>query len=394
MIDQIQQQKFQEFILRHKEGNVQDLALAFHGKVDFDLNLALQQIKGRQKAKYKLPLWAKTDSVVFPPGLNLQQSSSEKTAQYKSAILNGQSSVDLTGGFGIDSYFISKSVDNHTYVEPNESLATIAKHNFNALEATNIEVKQTTCEEFLDGLAGQDSWDWIYIDPSRQNEGKQVFFLEDYGPNVVDLQDAFFERADNILIKTSPILDIKDGLRKLKWVKAVHVIAVDNDVKEVLFRMERNVEVEPDIICFNQGKNGAHLFNFKYSHEQHPARLGSIKTYLYEPNASILKAGAFQSIANQYGLTKMHSNTHLYTSENHVPHFPGRTFKINRQVGYDPKSIKKEISEGKANIAVRNFPYSVEQIRKKTRLKDGGEVYLFGVTNIDNKPVVLICEKG
>ena len=389
-MEPFEDKNFQDFIEKHKNDEVKTLALRYYQKVNFDLNIALQQIQGLQKSKSKLPMWYNTKNIIFPPNLNVQQSSSEQTAHYKANLLRYSSSIDLTGGFGVDSYFFAKNNAQHTYIEPNQQLFEIAQHNFEQFQFSNIICICSTTEFFLE--TNNQHFDCIYIDPSRRKEGKQVFLLEDYSPNVVTLQEHFFKIAPIILIKTSPILDIKNTLNTLKTVQEVHIVSVDNEVKEVLYLLNKNYTNSPKIIAVHIQKDKTDVFSFHFSEEkQQLASFSEPKNYLYEPNASILKAGGFNSIGNFYNLKKLHQNTHLYTSDTLIP-FEGRVFEIIEKATFEPKILKK-LTAGKANIAVRNFPYSVEEFRKKTGIKDGGNIYLFGIIDIQNKPLVLLCKK-
>lgn len=350
-----------------------------------------QQIEGKQKAQKKLPLWYATENILFPPKLNLEQTSSEQTAAYKAALVSGARLIDLTGGFGIDAYYFSRKVTNVAHCELNAELSDLAAHNAKILETNNLTTYQGDSFEVLKN--SKQHFDWIYIDPSRRNDAKgKVFLLEDCLPNVPDNLAFLFKHADRILLKNSPILDIQSTINVLQYVKEIHIVAVQNEVKELLFVLEKNYEGDVKVIAVNLQKENTQHFEFNMgSREQ--ANYAAPRTYLYEPNAAILKSGGFQQIANHYGVDKIHQHSHLYTHDKLLSDFPGRIFLIEEILPYDKKRLLKVLPEKKANISIRNFPESVAQIRKKTKIKDGGSVYLFFTTNLENKRIVLKCRK-
>lgn len=349
-----------------------------------------QQIGSRLKAKQKLPTWYTKTGIYYPPTLNLEQTSSEATAIYKSNLVSGDTLIDLTGGFGIDDYFFSKKMKNVIHCELNPELSKIATHNFEVLKAKNIKTISGDSIEILKecGIA-----DWIYIDPSRRHDSKgKVFFLEDCLPNVPENIDLLFAKGEHIVIKTSPLLDIQIGIKALKHVKEIHIVALDNDVKELLWVLDQDFSGDINIKTVNLQKNGNQEFSFLLNREvQQSLNLGTPKTYLYEPNSAILKSGGFLSIANTLELEKLHQHSHLYTSEKKID-FPGRCFKVISVHPYQKKTLSK-LGITKANITTRNFSESVAAIRKKFKIKDGGENYLFFTTNSEHKKVIIQCKK-
>jgi len=348
------------------------------------------QVVAKNKCQNKLPTWFRTENIYYPNKLNIEQTSSEITAEYKSNLVFGNSLIDITGGFGVDAYYFSQKVKNITHCEINEELSKIVSHNLLQLNSQNINTYVGDGIEFLKKYI--EKFDWIYSDPSRRNEAKgKVFLLEDCLPNIPENLDLLFEKTDNILIKISPILDITSAINELKFVKEIHIVAIENEVKEMLFILERNYNQNIDIKTINFNKNEVQHFNFTLNEEVF-STYSEPKKYIYEPNAAILKAGAFQQVSNHLKIAKLHQHSHLYTSENLIE-FPGRCFEIKNCISYDKKQLKKLIPSKKANITTRNFPESVEQIRKKTSLKDGGNQYLFFTTDINNKHIVLICDK-
>jgi hypothetical protein len=349
-----------------------------------------QQIQGKRKAKRKLPSWYAKNRIYYPPTLNLEQTSSEITALYKSKLVSGTALIDLTGGFGVDDYFFAKRMAMVIHCELNASLSEIATHNFKILDQKNI---QTITGDGLDILKDHGTLDWIYIDPSRRHDSKgKVFFLEDCLPDVPSNLDVLFSKSKNILIKTSPLLDIQIGSNALQNIKEIHVVAVENEVKELIWILDKTYTRDIKIITTNIQKKVHQQFSFLLKDEaKQSSNLGSPMTYLYEPNAAILKSGSFQSIATAFELKKLHINSHLYTSDHKID-FPGRRFEIIAVYPYQKKILSK-IGITKANITIRNFPESVATLRKKFKIKDGGDNYLFFTTDYDNKKKVILCKK-
>ncbi|WP_108869335.1 THUMP-like domain-containing protein [Aquimarina aquimarini] len=349
-----------------------------------------QQIQGKRKAKKKLPTWYNKKGIYYPPTLNLEQTSSEATALYKSNLVSGSTLIDLTGGLGIDDYFFSKQVTQVIHCELNPELSKVATHNFKILKQNTIK---TITGDGLQILTNYNSVDWIYIDPSRRHDSKgKVFFLEDCLPNVPDNLDFFFEKSKHILIKTSPLLDIQIGIKALKKVKEIHIVAVDNEVKELIWILDQNFIGDFKIKTVNIQKDKQQEFSFFSKDEaKQSINLASPMTYLYEPNTAILKSGGFLSIAQAFGIKKLHINSHLYTSDQ-VIDFPGRKFEIIAVYPYHKKTLSKT-GITKANITTRNFPESVATLRKKLKIKDGGDTYLFFTTDMDNNKKVICCKK-
>lgn len=358
---------------------------------DWPMKQIVEQIRARQIAKSKLPAWFRNADLIYPPQLSMEQSSSEQTAAYKSSIVRGgDAMVDLTGGLGVDFSHLSGKFKQATYVERNPDLTTIAAHNFGKLGLTNVKVKHTQADEFIKSI---DHVDLIYLDPARRGgHNQKVVRLQDCEPDVPELLPELLSKSGQVLLKTSPLLDIKSAIVELEQVAAVHVVAVSNEVKELLFLIAPG-SWAPLIRCVNILRDSQELFEFSFAAEESLTLDHSpVGSYLYEPNAAILKAGAFKSIARQYGLQKLHVNTHLYTSEEVVAEFPGRAFRVLDRLGLNRKTLRKAIPEMKANISVRNFPMSVAEIRKKSGLKEGGDQYLFGLTDVEGK-YLLLCEK-
>lgn len=350
-----------------------------------------QQIEAKKRCKDKLPTWFDSSRIYYPNKLNIEQTSSEVTAAYKAKIVDGKFLVDITGGFGVDSYFFSRKMDHIFHCEVHQELSEIAQHNFKVLGQRNIRCLSQDGIEFL--KESNTDFDWIYVDPSRRNDKKgKVFLLEDCLPDLPKHLPLLFAKSENILVKTSPLLDIKMGISALDFVKEIHVVAIQNEVKELLFVLKKGYVGNIQIKTINLTAGQKETFDFELEEEQ-AAQIdfGEPSSYLYEPNAAILKSGGFKSIAKTYGLLKLHPHSHLYSSPKAID-FPGRRFEIQRVLPYSKKSVKP-MGGTKANITTRNFPMTVAEIRKKHKIKDGGATYLFFTKIIDDALVVLDCKK-
>ena len=363
--------------------------MAFAGSPFEDITVQelIQQIESRRKAEKKLPTWHNTEGIYYPKKLNIEQTSSEITAKYKASLLKGKTVADCTGGFGVDSYYFSKQAEHVTHFEINSTLSSIANHNFKQLDAPNV-----TCKA-VDGVKAiqKEFYDSIYIDPSRRHEAKgKVFFLKDSEPNIPLHLSEILNSCQLLLVKTAPMLDISIGLEELKHVFEIHIVAVNNEVKELLWLLKADYNGSVKIVTKNFKKNETETYSFTYN-ETAEAFYDEPKRFLYEPNAAILKSGAFNLLSKDFKLKKLHEHTHLYTSEA-LRNFPGRRFMIEAVLPYSKKELKKQGIE-KANITTRNFPESVSTIRKKHKIKDGGKIYLFFTTIYTSKKVVLICSK-
>ena len=386
----LKHKEIQDFINRQLYSTAADLMLQASKYPEWDMKAIAQQLVGKQIAKKKLPVWFKNDDILYPVRISMEQCSSVETAMYKSFILKSGIGIDLCGGFGVDSYFLAKKSDSLIYCERNEDLASLVAHNFKVLNQNNCEVYVGDGVDYLKNL---EKIDWIFVDPARRKESQRVFRLEDCEPNVIDLKGLFFEKAERVLIKTAPLLDIRQTLSDLEAVKEVHVIAVNNDCKEVLYLLEKDFIGETQIFCVNLKKVHKEEFRFTLSEEREAiSPYSEPLEYIYEANAAIMKAGAFKSIASNYELYKLHKHSHLYTSQKLISEFPGRSFKVKEVLNPDKRSLAKHIS-GKANLACRNFPQKVDVLKKKLKLKDGGDDYVFATTLSDDKPKLLLCSK-
>ncbi len=385
----------QNFINENLNSDITKLLFSGSPFTDITIQELVEQIESKIKCKSKLPSWFKTKNIYCPNKLNIAQTSSEVTAKYKSSLISGNTLIDLTGGFGVDCVAFANTFKKVIHCEINNALSTIVKHNFKILKKSNITTLAIDGLQYLQQQQQQQQqqqpFDWIYIDPSRRNDVKgKVFLLHDCLPNVPEHLELLFKHTKNILIKASPMLDITNAINELSFVKEVHVIAVQNEVKEVLYVLEKGYKNKIDFKTINITKQSNQTF---YSNLNfHEASYGLPQKYLYEPNVAILKSGLFNEVSSQLNIYKLHKNSHLYTNKKLIE-FPGRRFEINKISTYNIKKLKNLIPEKKANITVRNFPETVVQIRKKTKIKEGGDVYLFFTTNIENKLIVLICKK-
>ncbi len=386
----------QAFLSSHERDDSRKIALLTKTIGNIPAALLAAQIAGRQKASVKIPAYYHAKHILYPPSLNLEQSSSELTAQYKARLLSKIFSeqsfdiADLTGGFGIDSFFFSRIAKKVWHVEPNTELQQIARHNHLQLDAANIEYVNTAAESFLT----ENKWffDAIYLDPSRRLNHQKVFSLAECEPNVPLLLDSLFERSATLLIKASPLLDLSAAIQNLRGVKQIHVVSVENECKELLFLCVRGFTAEPEIFAVNILSNdqAAAPFTFFASAEENLSlSFGEPQSYLYEPNASVLKAGAFKSITQAFPIVKLAPSTHIYTAPAVVPDFPGRIFKIEQLVKSDPKFIENLLPDKKANVLTRNYPLSVEAIKKKLKIKDGGSLYIIGFSSVKQKYLAL-----
>lgn len=350
------------------------------------------QIEAKKKCKNKLPTWFSTPNIYYPNKLSIEQTSSEVSANYKASIIGGKSIIDLTGGFGIDSYSFSKKFKQVTHCEINKNLSEITDYNYNLLGVNNV----TTIPE--DGMIVlkklKSNFDWVYIDPSRRNDSKEkVFILRDCLPNIPENLQSIFKFTSCILIKTSPLLDISFGLKELRFTKEIHVVAIQNEVKELLWILEKNYEKKVLIKTVNIKNDKKEVFDFYFSDEKQSTSIYSTPlTYLYEPNVAILKSGAFNSISEKLNVKKIHQHAHLYTS-NYVIKFPGRTFSVESVMKYNRKKLKAILKNSQGNITVRNFPETVNELRKSLKMYDGGQLYYFFTTTTNNDKIVICCKK-
>jgi hypothetical protein len=385
-----------DFIQAHLQDDVSKLMLKASQFKGFDIKKLAGQIQSRQKAVKKLPEWSANQALVFPPALSVEQSSSEGTARYKASLLSGNQLVDITGGMGVDCYYMHRNFQNVQYFEQQPDVAATAKWNFAQLGVANIVVN---AQNSLETLANQNvPSEWIYADPARRNANREkVVLLSDCTPDIVSNLDLLFQNAPNILLKTSPLLDIDLAAKSLKHLKEVHVIGYESECKELLFVLKKDhINDDFEIKVRIVDGSGAVLhkldFNRTLEREAHVTYSNPLK-FLYEPHAAVLKAGAFKTISSFFSLNKLAINSQLYTSAQLNNDFPGRAFEVIAVCKPDIREVAKYIEGDKANLTVRNFPAKSEELRKKWKLKDGGKYYLFATTLADNSKVVIVSVK-
>jgi len=395
LINRIASIEVQAFLREHEYADEKKLVLKHKTLFELPAAVLANQLKARRKAKDKLPSYYLTEGIVYPPSLNLEQSSSEATAQIKAAIINNTLSkhisvcADLTGGLGVDSFYFSTLCREVHYVEPDHELLTIARHNHKTLGVTSITYHPNTAETFLEQCDG--GFDFIYIDPSRRSTAsKKVFRLADCEPDVTRLQELIFKKTSLMMVKTSPLLDIQQGMAELAGTTDVYVLSVDNECKEVLFLCLADVNTLPVIHAINLAGQNQDQFSFSLEEELNAeSAFSDQRTYLYEPNASLLKCGAFKVVGTRYALFKLHPNTHLYTSHALNLDFPGRIFQVLALVKPDKKTVKAFFAGGKGNVITRNYPLSVDELKVKVGLHDGGDQYLIAFSSLQGKRVVV-----
>lgn len=377
----------QEFIIYYSE-DVSKLAFRGSPFADVSVGELIQQIEARRKIEKKLPTWYNHPLIYYPSKLHLEQSSSEITAKYKASLVEGTTIADITGGFGVDTFYFSEKFKQVDYFEHNTTLSEIAAYNFKTLNKSNVDCYS------ISGLEERTlkKYDTIYADPSRRHDAKgKVFYLKDCEPNIPENIRLLFDHCDTLLLKTSPMLDITAGLGELKSVAEIHIVAVENEVKELLWLLKNTFDGIPEIYTVNIVNGVSETFNFKVG-QKAEVSYGKPLKYLYEPNAALMKSGAFEVLSEAFKVYKLHKHTHLYTSTTLVD-FPGRRFRIDNIIPYSKALIRKSLNADKANVTIRNFPESVNVIRKKWGIKEGGNRYLFFTTIEDNQKVILDCSK-
>ncbi|GGK60524.1 class I SAM-dependent methyltransferase [Rufibacter glacialis] len=383
------------FVEEHLSADPAHLVLQAKKWPGLDVPKLAQQIRARQKAKSKIPTWVANLDLLFPANLSVEQSSSELTAAYKAALVSGETLVDLTGGFGVDAYYFARRFKKVVYVEQQTELAGLAAFNFTQLEVKNITVEATDAEAFLATL--EEPVDVLYLDPARRGQSQErVHLLQDCEPDVLRLLPLLLQKGRAVLLKTAPMLDIDLALQQLTNVAQAWVIAVQNECKEVLYLLKPEATGAPLLtaVHLRPEKPEETLTFTKNGEETAQVTFSEPQRYLYEPNTALLKAGAYKWLSQEYGVNKLHRNSHLYTSTELREAFPGRIFEIVAQPKAHAKELHQLLPGKKANITVRNYPLTVAQLREKVKLKDGGEDYLFATTDLHNKPILLLCRKA
>lgn len=387
-----------DYIHKHKNDDIHKLALKSH---DYSINLqfALQQIEGYQRIKDKVSLWANSEiNIIFPPHLSIEQCSSEKTAAYKfDIIVKGENMLDLTGGLGVDFSCISKKFTTSTYLEKDPLLCKIAENNFKELKLSNYSIINDSAENFL--AQTSQHFNLIYADPARRGDnGEKTFLPCDCKPDLTELEPILKKTTDYLIVKYAPLLDLNVAIKTFDNICDIHIISVNNECKELvcLINYTQKEKSVPLIHCINLSTNKTETFSFFYkqksAHEQ--IYCSTLKDFLYEPNSSLQKAGPFDLIAEKYDVNQLNPNSHLFTSDKIIKDFPGRKFKIEFASNFSKEQLKESLKNIKqANISTRNFPISNDQLKKKLKLKDGGDLYIFGTTLSNNKHVIIGCSK-
>ena len=380
----------QNYINQNLNSDLNKLLLKKSPFSDVSMQEIVQQIKGRKTAEKKFPFLTK-EGIVFPPNLNLEQASSQSTAEYKAQNLKGKSFLDLTCGFGIDAYFLSKNFDEVTLIEQNPELISLVESNWKTL-GRKAHFINKNLEEFLENLRQAqidnfNKFDVVYLDPARRDQqNKKKFLLEDLSPNLLEIQEKLHSITDKIIVKLSPLIDISYLISELKNITEIQIIAVRNEVKELVLIIENNQSTDNQqpttIKCINLESNEPE-FSFNFNDEKSAkSEFSESSKFLFIPNNSILKAGAFNIISEKFGLKKLHPNTHFYTSEHNIENFPGRVLQIEK---IEAKDLKKG---EKYNIVSKNYPLKPEEIKKKYKLNDGGNHYLIFTQSVYGKEIL------
>ena len=383
------------FIEENVRADVRSLALQAKKYPQVDMAMAVVQIAGRQIAEAKVPSWYRTEGLLYPKHLSMEQCSSEATAIYKAGLVEGDTFADLTGGFGIDCSFLSRKFKQADYVERQSELCELAEHNFPLL-GLKIGVHNENGVEYLKQMHPVDV---LFLDPARRDgHGGKTVAISDCEPDISALEDLLVEKAKKVMVKLSPMLDLSLALKALKYVREVHIVSVNNECKELLLILEKSIDSSEIVIHCEQIKSTGEHKHYAFTQEQERTSdcplSAEVGAYLYEPNASILKAGAYRSLTQTYPVNKLHASSHLYTSPYYIEDFPGRRFQVEAVSGFGKKELKT-LLQGleKANLTIRNFPSSVADLRKRLKLKEGGEDYIFATTLADDSKVLIKCKK-
>ena len=390
-----------QYIRQHLDDDIRQLALRGTKDPEVDLAFALQQIDGHKRAKEKLPSWAAIEGLVYPPHLSMEQCSSERTARYKAEVAgSGELFVDLTAGFGVDASFIAQGFQRAVCVELQPELCAISSANFKLLGLHQIKVVNGNGQDYLHTMP---SADLVFIDPARRDEhGGRTYGITDCTPNVLEIINELLTKAQRVMIKLSPMLDWRKAVEDLgkEYVEAVHIVSVDNECKELLLEVKRwkgEKVKELKVFCVNLLSDGCEeRFEFDASSSRPSAHpfISSPFHFLYEPNASLMKAGCFGLIADRYQMAQPDVNSHLFVSDKEVADFPGRCFIVDKVTTLNKRELKEALAGiTKANIAVRNFPMSVPELRRRLKLQEGGDVYIFATTAANRGHLLLLCRK-
>lgn len=375
-LSEVNSAEFRQFVQDHLSEDPALLLFKYQGKVNFELKEAVQQISARQKAAKKLPEWTANPTLIFPASISLEQSSSEITAKFKAENLSGSLMIDLTGGFGVDCHYLSQGFERAIYSERQSELFHLSKHNLEILNPRKFEFFEGDGLEFFQKT--NLNFDLIYADPARRGSGNQKLYkLQDCEPDVVSAWALLKQKADQILLKVSPMLDLSQAWNELPHLQKITVVSVKNEVKEVLLFWEKTKEGNAKKIEVVDLESNFPRFKFEPKEEETAkSKFGESEKYLVEPLSGILKAGAFSLFGERFGLQKLEKNSHLYTGDSIPDEIPGRVFEIIREISPKKQEIKSLFPSGKANVICRNYISGAEELKKKLVLKDGGEDFL------------------
>lgn len=373
----------QSYILKNQNEDIRKISLQKSPFAEISSSELAQQIKGLQIAKNKFPFLYEVEGIYFPPSINLEQASSWSTSKYKYEILKGKTIIDLTAGMGIDAYGFAQSFEEVTALERNPDLVEISKHNYKTLNQTNFDYFHSEYENYFEENPDL-KWDVIYLDPSRRIESQRKVILEDLEPNILDWMDEFLSRAETVMIKLSPLLDLKSTIDKIPQIQEIHIVAVKNEVKELLLICKKDLNSNPKIKAVNL-ETVQPDFDFNWNEESETnSEFSEPRKFIYEPNSSILKSGAFKLIGEKFNLKKLHINSHLYTSDNLIETFPGKAFEILEEL----KNPKKEVEKKAFHLLVKNYPLNTEAVRKKYKIKEGNDFTLIFTQSIKGKHIL------
>ncbi|MDD6100450.1 MAG: SAM-dependent methyltransferase [Parabacteroides sp.] len=386
------------FIQAHLSDDPDRLLLSASRYPEIDMPFVVAQITARRQIKEKLPTWYQQEQLLFPAKIAAEQCSSEQTALYKQQLVTEEDTLcDLTGGLGIDSYYFSRRVKQVYYIERFPSYCEVARANMATLGARNVAVLEGDSTQWLDQLPAIDVF---YVDPARRGEGnKRMFALSDCEPDLTQLLPRLLAKAPRVIAKLSPMADLRQTLALLPTTQAIHILSVKNECKELLFVIGREPrESAVPIHCVHLTKQAAsdECFVCSLEAEQQAAShlATTLRRYLYEPNASVLKAGAFKQVACQFPVEKLQVSSHLYTSDHYLDRFPGRRFEVDEVIPFHSKSCKQLAGQSlQANVTTRNFPLTVEALRKKCRIREGGDIYLFATTGPKEEKLLIRTHK-
>ncbi len=382
----------QHFIEKNRYTPVTNIALATSPFEGITAQELAQQVDGKQRLARKIPEWAMLSGIYYPQRRSLEQCSSDHTANYKAHLIKGGTVLDMTGGMGVDTWSIAKHAEQVVYCEQDKALFDMTSHNFSVLKANNIQPIYGDAIAFLREC--EQSWHTIYLDPARRdNYNRKMVSFSDCQPNVIEQLPLLWTHTSHILIKASPMMDITKAISELESVKQVHIVSVKNECKELLFLLEKGYNGKVEFVAANLGQ-AQPVFSFFAAEEVDATPQFSLpKRYIYEPNTSVLKSGAFKLLAVRYGINKLHHFTHIYTADDCIPNFSGQIYCVKAVCDYNKKQLKKALLEKRANVKCFNFVDKPAVLQKKLQLKDGGSVFLFGVKNSEEKYQVIVCEK-